>query len=154
MNIAVNIDIPAQRIADIMIGAMEQNHMTRSWVAAVRLRTPSEADVLKRYEESNWYASPQLWANEFEIDVFEISDESIYDGGFDPEADPELDIAELAELGLTKHAINRKDLDEGLRLMASTKHAHHFGDFLHENDDAITADVLLQLVTLKDVIYG
>lgn len=148
MLITTQIDIPAQRIADMMIGAMEGNHMTRSWVAAVRLRTPSEADVLERYQESNWYASPELWAGDFVVDVWEISDEGEYEGGLDPEEDAPL------PAGLTKHTITRKDLDEGLRLMASPKYASHFADFTGENDDAITHDVFLQCIVLKDVVYG
>ena len=153
MLITTQVEIPAERIADMMVGAMEQNNMTRSWVAAVRLRNPTEDQVAERHKETIWYASPSLWAEEFEVDIWEISDESVYGGHFDPEIDPDIDLAELAELGLTKHTITRQDLEQGLKLMASTC-AGHFGNMLQENDDNITHDVFLQCIVLKDVVYG
>ena len=150
MNVTMQIDIPARRIADIMVTAMEHNDMTRSWVAAVRLRSPTEDDIYMRTKNHNWYDVPELWAGEFEIDVWEISDEGVYPGSFDPEGNYD---AKLDELGLTKHTIRKADLDAGIKLMAE-KHPSSFGDWMTENDDAITADVFLQCVVLKDVIYG
>lgn len=151
--VPTTVEIPAQRIADIMVSAMECNHMTRSWVAAVRLRTPTEDHVAKEFGEPNWYASPKLWAGKFLIELWEIEDESIYKGGFDPETQDHFTSAQLAKIGLQKRTIERPDLDAGIQLMAS-KHGHHFGNWMAENDDAITADVLLQLVVLKKVVHG
>ena len=42
---------------------------------------------------------------------------------------------------------------KGLELMAS-KHPEHWKDFITEGDDAITADVFLQLATMGEVVYG
>lgn len=49
--------------------------------------------------------------------------------------------------------ITLKEIQKGLELMAE-KHPRHFGDFIAENDDAITADVFCQLVAYGDVIFG
>jgi hypothetical protein len=149
----ITMEVSARRIADLMVGAFECNSMTNSWVAAVRLRKPAADDIPHTGKNTVWYDKPELWAGEFEIDLWEISDESEYEGGFDPEADPDIDLAELAELGLTKRTFTRADLEQGIALMAKD-HASHFGDWVQENDDAITADVLLQCVVLKDVVYG
>ncbi len=42
---------------------------------------------------------------------------------------------------------------KGLELM-SIKHPRHWNDFITEGDDAITADVFLQLATMGEVVYG
>lgn len=42
---------------------------------------------------------------------------------------------------------------EAMQKMAKD-YTHHFDDLIQENDDAITADVFLQLSLFGDVIYG
>jgi len=42
---------------------------------------------------------------------------------------------------------------KAMELMAK-EYPHHMNDLLSENDDAITADVFLQLALFGDVIYG
>lgn len=42
---------------------------------------------------------------------------------------------------------------KAMQLMAKD-YTHHFDDLIRENDDAITADVFLQLSLFGDVIYG
>ena len=42
---------------------------------------------------------------------------------------------------------------KAMELMAQ-EYPHHMNDLLSENDDAITADVFLQLALFEDVIYG
>lgn len=44
-------------------------------------------------------------------------------------------------------------IKRGLETMASL-HPAHFADILAENDDMTTADVLVQLALLDDIIYG
>lgn len=63
------------------------------------------------------------------------------------------------------HLSNARDIDglpktldgqalvRGLTVMARD-YPKHFGDFIAENDDAITADVFLQCCLFGDVIYG
>jgi hypothetical protein len=40
------------------------------------------------------------------------------------------------------------------RCAASNTYAHHFAAFMKEDDDAITADVMVQFAMFGDVIYG
>lgn len=49
--------------------------------------------------------------------------------------------------------ISMESIEEGERLMYEQQ-ASHFGDILSECDDANTADVWLQYVVLKDLVYG
>lgn len=44
-------------------------------------------------------------------------------------------------------------LEIGLAVFAE-KEPRHFGDFISENDDAVTADVFLQCCVFGEVIYG
>lgn len=56
-----------------------------------------------------------------------------------------------------KHAkrLDLASIERGLTLWAnSTDYAHHWGDFLKENDDAITGDVFLQFCLFGEVLYG
>lgn len=53
------------------------------------------------------------------------------------------------------YRIDRKALLKGLELFAEdSKMAHHWADFIKEDDDAITADVFFQYVVFGEVIYG
>jgi hypothetical protein len=53
----------------------------------------------------------------------------------------------------SKYTFDLEVIKKGLNLMAK-KYPEHFADFLEENDDAITADVFLQLCLFGEVIYG
>lgn len=54
-----------------------------------------------------------------------------------------------------KRKLNFATIKRGLRLMSqSTEYAHHWRDFLAEDDDAITADVFLQFCLFGEVVYG
>lgn len=44
-------------------------------------------------------------------------------------------------------------IPKGLKIMAE-KYPRHFGDFISENDDAITADVFFQCCLLGEIVYG
>lgn len=55
----------------------------------------------------------------------------------------------------TKRRLSLHSIQRGLELMAASKeYAHHWRDFIAENDDAITADVFLQLCLFGEVVYG
>jgi len=51
------------------------------------------------------------------------------------------------------YKVTVKDIEEGLQLLAS-KYPWHLKNLIDESDDAETADVLLQLAALKEVVYG
>jgi len=113
-----------------------RSHRAREW----RLEKPGSAATIKL--KAPWYDDERIWgSSDFAIDVYEIIDE-----GEDHDIDE-------SEDNLKRYRITRAELEAGLKLMAED-YAHHFGDFLDESGDAITADVFLQLVTLKDVVYG
>lgn len=54
----------------------------------------------------------------------------------------------MGEFTLTKQA-----LYDGLQKMAN-QYAFHFNDVMEENDDAVTADVLLQMALFGELVYG
>lgn len=123
----ISVEIKAERIGDLMCSAVEQNHMTRAWCGGVEL-VKSEATIP---EAANWYCDvPALYEGEFALDVIE------FDG--DEEK---------------THRVTRDNLLKAFELMA-TKHGQHFGDFMQENDDGVTADVFLQLFAMGEVKYG
>jgi hypothetical protein len=51
------------------------------------------------------------------------------------------------------YELNLATIQKGLKLMVE-KYPKHYSDFIHEDDDADTGDVFLQLCLLDDVIYG
>lgn len=51
------------------------------------------------------------------------------------------------------YALNWDKMCKAMQLMAQD-YTHHFDDLIQQNDDAITADVFLQLSLFGDVIYG
>lgn len=55
--------------------------------------------------------------------------------------------------GKREYALDFGAICNGLQIMAD-KETKHFADFMQENDDAITGDVLLQCCLFKEVIYG
>lgn len=52
-----------------------------------------------------------------------------------------------------RYPVNLRTLKKGLQLMAKNQ-PKYFADIVNDNDDAITADVLLQLSTIGEVKYG
>lgn len=133
----IEVEITAERIADLMVSACECNDMTASWCEGVYLRARSislqEAGKLTTLSEP-WYSDPKLYEGDFILEIHEITIES------DPDK-------------VTVHRCDEINFAKAFKLMAE-KHGRHFGDFMAENDDNTTADVFLQLVALGDVIYG
>lgn len=131
----IRMNIKPKDISDLMVTAIEGNHMVRSWCASIKPtgRTVAFAEALEKKHKSRWYGIPEFFEGGFELMVEEISDESTG--------------------AITKHRINAGSFKAGFQRMAAT-HGSHFGDFLGENYDIYTADVFLQLVVLKEVIYG
>lgn len=127
----VSFDIPERRIADIMVTAMEGNLLTQQWCCKVLLKSKHTGVA------PLWYADANLFSEDFIIEVHEIIDES------------------KAAVGrnVRKHIVRPTDLKKGLALMAQ-KAGNNFGDFMAESEDAVTADVFLQYVSLKELIYG
>ena len=49
--------------------------------------------------------------------------------------------------------LTKEKLLKGIQLMAD-KHPRHFNDWMEQNDDATTGDVLLQLALFGEIIFG
>lgn len=126
----IEIEIAPRRIADLMITAFEGG--ANYWCSGARLGTANGRP--KAAFEKPWYSDPKVWeCASVEFFVTEITDETT---------------------GAEKtHRLTRLDIETGLKLMAE-KWGRHFGDFVSENEDAETADVFLQCVVLKDIVYG
>lgn len=131
ITVTVPVKVSTKRIADLMCSCMEGNDMAAAWCNGIELISP----VGYRRGKGNWYYDyPELYVNRhLKIEVSEFD--------------------ETGEKKDKKRIITAKHIAAGLKLMAE-KHGSHFGDFMNENEDAITADVFLQCVVLKDVVYG
>lgn len=127
----IDIDVPAQRIADMFVGAIENNPMTRSWCGGADLKIDPRP-IGQR--QSPWYSSPAL----FEAPGFRIEVTEFDETGAEPDK---------------VHVVDSGTLAAGLKIMAE-KYGRHFGDMLAENDDNVTQDVFLQCVALGEVVYG
>lgn len=143
MKIKIEWEIPPERLADMFIGAIEGNYMVRAWCAGLYWQN-YDAEPPENTTEPGivWYADPKLYEREdFQIEVLEIEDESVWNGQR-PNAP-----------GLKRHTIKIKDVLDGLILMAE-KYPEHFGDIVSESEDMNTADVMLQMIVLKKLVYA
>lgn len=128
MQVVTTIEVPAQRIADLMITAIEGG--IGYWASAVKLVSAGGAEV----KEKPWYADPTLYEDP-DMSLVVVEDEASTAG-----ASP-------------RHVIGRKELLNGLAIMQA-KYPAAFADFMTENEDAETADMWLQCAALGDVVYG
>ena len=70
-----------------------------------------------------------------------------------PMSDGSLEVKDLYSEKHTHYILDKKACLKGIKLMIKTE-PKHFSDIMTENDDAITADIFLQLACLGEVIYG
>lgn len=132
------LDIPAQKIADLMVTAIEGNYMTRAWCNGVFLIKPKSYEKsIDIKDTSPWYSKGGVYEKSFEICVEEIIDESKHASGSN----------------IKKHTVGSVQMAEAFRLM-SEQYGWHFGNFMSDDYDTVTADVFLQLAALGEVIYG
>lgn len=136
--ITIAIDITARQICDLLTSCVEGNDMTAAWCAGVYWKDKDAEPPASKKGDGPWYYDASLFEdNSFVVAVHEVMDES------EPWEGDNINV----------HHITYKDVIGGFQLMAQ-KHGTHFGDWLAESDDAVTADVWLQLVVLKEVVYG
>lgn len=134
----VILDIPAQKIADLMVTAIEGNHMVRAWCDGVFLVTPkSYARSIDINNTSPWYSKKEIYEQSFSISVHEI---------FDTLGPPKGD-------NINKHTVGSVQFAEAFRKMAEHS-PKQFAEFMTDNYDIITADVFLQYAALGELIYG
>ena len=125
----VEIEVSPQKIADMMVTAVERNDMTRAWCSGFHRK----AGPRRKPGAGIWYSIPEFWAGEFRVDVIEFD--------------------ETGNSADRVHTLDRVAVEQGIAIMAD-KHPKHFADWLADDYDAITADVFLQCCVLKEVVYG
>jgi len=126
--VTTSVKIPEDRIEDLLCGAFEGG--STYWAVC---------DISPQYKRK--------------FDV-EYSYQIPLKGG-------EIDIYDVDEPDQLLGVINEQNLKTGLKLMANGRDKNdreiplrHFQDFINKNDDAITADVFLQLVVLGELVFG
>lgn len=123
----IDITVSPATLCDTFCTAVETG--SGYWLNGFKLEW-SENETTER----PWYADPEVFAGDFKIAC-------TYD---DPEGD---DGAEATKV------ITPEDVKGGLEFMLRN-HVRHFADMVAENGDAITADVFIQCVLFKEVVYG
>lgn len=142
----IEIEIPADRIANMMISAMESGDPVTTaskggWCWGIYCRTIDDEPPA-----GIWYAEPAFWEKNFQIQIVEVADENIYDLGLDMEGN--------IKSGCFKvHTIRRRHFKEGLTIM-SHKFPHQFSQIVSDDTDAPCADAFLQSVLFGDEKYA
>lgn len=123
----IEIEITSQRLADILTSAIECNDMTTAWCGGVLFRA---SDKVGEHHGAHgwWYGRAEFFEGDYSFTVDDAEDGK-------------------------SHTVTPDKMKAGLELMAK-KHGRHFGDFMAENDDSVTADVFLQLISIGTVEYG
>lgn len=151
----VEIEMPEERIQDLLCNALEGG--SNYWYLIERYHYPNKCPKcgrvtldsyckgtgkhMKFHEET---ATVKATKEDLGIEFAHI--ELPFRGGWIEFSD--LEDEEAEHKNLTLEAIQR-----GVKILAE-KYPRHFGDWIGENDDAITGDVFLQCCLFGEVIYG
>lgn len=127
----VTLDIPADRIANMMISAMESGDPVTTaarggWCSAINL-------IKGARPIGAWYADAALWDKTFVIEVVEVDDETT---GHE-----------------TKHRVDPAAMCKGLQVMAE-KFGHLFAQIMRDDTDAPCADIFLQCILFGEEKYA
>jgi hypothetical protein len=128
MKIKIEYDIPAQRLADLMTTLIESGDpVTRSWLK--RVNTTPDAKAIFGAERGNpWYANATFWEQPTYAILMMV------------------DKADSDDTG--ERFLSPVDFAKGFELLANTQdgaYAHHFKDFLTENEEATTRQLRKEL---------
>lgn len=133
LDVVVSIKIARRRVAELLVSAVEGGIGYWCPRQSFKYTKPAEwVPVLDDAERWPCYDYPLLPGGAVEFYV------SARDFGGKGKKICRLDLETIAA---------------GLKLMAE-KTPGHFADFLHERDDARTADVFVQLCVFGEVVYG
>jgi hypothetical protein len=128
LKIQTTVDVPVKAIKYIIITAMEQG--CGYWAQVVgQSELPPGVEYYDRF--------------------FNLATDGWIDFALTDEMGPGFEVPE----GVSTYRLNNNSIREGLQLMAN-RYPKHFGDFMSDNHDAITADVFLQCCLLGDLVYG
>lgn len=126
---AVYINIPTQRLVDLLISAVEGG--STYWCNGIYWQNK---DATPPAGKEVWYSRPELFDDpNFQMEVIEDEESVAHQG--------------------TSHIVTRAGLALGLQVMAE-KYPHHLADLLAEHEDATTGDVFLQCCALGEIVYG
>lgn len=132
--LTIQVSVTFERIADMMVGAVEGG--SGYWCNGFYPAPDDHSQTLKRAIDlagnGPWYSVDSYWR----------------DGGkaalrYDPPTD--------SDNGA--RVIGTAEIFEGLNKMAAQA-PQHFADLVNENDDAITADVFLQMILFGEIVFG
>lgn len=136
MNIEIKQEIPLNRIADLLCGAIEGG--SNYWYM-----------ITDKVEPTEW----TFWDTHNEDKVKYLHLYPLNEGGALMIDDSKMneDERELQE----PVRVDMAQVKKGLELFSqSQEYAHHWRDFMSENEDGITCDVFLQFCVFGKVIYG
>ena len=133
MKIQTTLEISKNRIADLLVGALESNIGTY-FVITEKIRPKRLEFRSEENEEWPVYDWPLNVGGSIVFEVWEDGERF-----------------KLNEID--KFVLGLESIQRGLQIMAD-KYPHHMADFLTENDDAITSDVFLQCCLFGDVIFS
>jgi hypothetical protein len=113
--------LTAQQVADQIVTALEGG--SNYWLGRFLPKKGKELAV-----ERPWYACPNVWAGDYEIEILADEDSKTY--SFTPDK-----------------------LKTGLEWLAKN-HPDRITEIVEETGDAETADVFLQACVLGEIVYG
>lgn len=124
ITVPITLEIPAQRINDLLTSAFEGG--SNYWAKVENNSEPRPAEYLSDVPMAGG------WVRMYALD----------DGG-----------KYVAPDGKKEWTLDRAAIEKGLLIMARD-HGRHFGNFMAENDDAETGDVFLQCCLFGEVVFG
>lgn len=132
--IQLQLNIKMQRIADLLCSAMEGG--IGYWARIDKYKEPSQPVDLKPFEDDS------------------VIGKTVYPHIHYPlTPDGAVIIKDVEGNENKKYTLNMKAIKKGLNIFAE-KCPRHFGNWLSEDDDAITGDVFVQCCLFGEIVYG
>lgn len=129
MTITIEKEITLQHFESIIVGALEGG--SNYWYDLKPDEFKSQLSASTEGEPISMRIAEALYNNpEFKMNVYDYEDE-----------------------GELLGTVTQTSMLEGL-IIASQNYDWHFNNLIGENDDAETADVMLQLAAMKDIVFG
>lgn len=130
----LKLNIKMQRIADLLCSAMEGG--INYWAQIEKYKEPSQPVDLTLFEDDL------------------VIGKTVYKHIHYPlTPDGAVIIKDIEGNENKKYKLDRKAIKKGLNIFAE-KYPVHFGNWLSEDDDAITGDVFVQCCLFGEVVYG